>query len=70
MELSSIKHIDPAQLADFKADLFITTLGHESRSTSVARLFENNGCRKIALEPKNSIKEFSYLENNKYLNEH
>ena len=70
MELSSINHIDPAQLADFKADVFITTLGFESRSTAVARKFENNSCRKIALEPLNTIKEFSYQENSKYLNEH
>jgi len=67
MELSSIKHIDPAQIADFKADLFITTLGFESRNTIVARSFENCDCRKIALEPHNSIKEFSYQENSKYL---
>ncbi len=67
MELSSIKHIDPSLLADFKADLFITTLGFESRTTTVARLFENNSCRKVALEMKNSIKEYAYQENSAYL---
>jgi len=66
MELSSINHIDPAQLADFKADLFITALGYESRSTTVARKFENNSCRKIALENSNLIKEFSYQQNSDY----
>lgn len=67
MELSSIQHVDPSQLADFKADLFITSLGHESRSTTVARRFENNSCKKIALENRNVIKEFSYQDNSKYL---
>lgn len=67
MELSSIKHIDPSQLADFKADIFITSLGYESRTTNVARKFENNSCRKIALEMKNSIKEYAYQENSAYL---
>ena len=67
MELSSIKHIDPSKIADFKADLFITALGYESRSNTVARKFENNSCRKIVLENKNAIKEFSYQENSNYL---
>jgi hypothetical protein len=67
MELSSIKHIDPSQLADFKADIFITTLGFETRGSTVARLFEQCSCRKIALENKNSIKEFSYQANSNYL---
>jgi len=67
MELSSIKHIDSTQIADFKVDLFITALGYESRSTTVARKFENNSCRKIALENKNAIKEFSFQENSNYL---
>lgn len=67
MELSSIKHIDPSQIADFKADLFITSLGCESRSTLVSRKFEYHACRKIALENKNVIKEFSYRENIQYL---
>jgi hypothetical protein len=67
MELSSIKHIDSKQIADFKADLFITALGYESRSTTVARKFENNSCRKIALVNKIAIKEFSFQENSNYL---
>lgn len=67
MELSSIRHIDPSQLADFKADLFITALGFESRTTTVARQFETNSCKKIALEMKNSIKEYAYQENSAYL---
>jgi len=67
MELSSINHVDPSQLADFKADLFITGLGYESRSTTVARRFENNSCKKIGLENRNVIKEFSYQDNSKYL---
>jgi len=66
MELSSIKHIDPSQLSDFKADIFITTLSFETRGSSVARLFEQCSCRKIALEKKNSVKEFSYQANSNY----
>jgi hypothetical protein len=70
MELSSIKHIDPSQLVDFKADLFITALGYESRSSTVARKFENTSCRKIALENNNLIKEYSYQDNSDYLEKH
>jgi hypothetical protein len=70
MELSSIRHIDPDQLTDFKADLFITTLGFESRCTTVARNFEQCVCRKIALERSNGIKEFSYRENSDYFVKH
>ena len=67
MEFSSIQHVDPSQVADFKADLFITSLGFESRSTTVAKSFENNPCQKIALENRNVIKEFSYQDNSNYL---
>ena len=67
MELSSIKHIDPDQIADYKADLFITGLGFESRSTFVARKFEKLSCRKIVLERKNVVKDFSYQDNVNYL---
>ena len=67
MELSSIKHIESTQIADFKAELFITALGYESRCTTVARKFENNSCRKIALVNKIAIKEFSFQENSNYL---
>ena len=70
MELSSIRHIDPDQLPDFKADLFITTLGFESRSTTVARNFEQSACRKIALEKSNGVREFSYRENSDYFEKH
>ena len=66
MELSSIKHIESSKLADFKADLFITTLGFESRTTTVARLYESVSCRKIVLEPRNPVKEYAYHENHKY----
>ena len=69
MELSSIKYIDPAQIADYKADLFITTLGFETRSTVVARKFENHPCKKIALEKKQVSKEFAYQENLRYFND-
>jgi hypothetical protein len=67
MELSSIKHVDPSQLGDINTELFITCLGYESRCTTVARAFQNNSCRKIALENSNVIKEFSYQENSDYL---
>jgi hypothetical protein len=67
MELSSIKHIDSSQIADYKADLFITSLGFESRSNLVARKFENLSCKKIALEIPNPIREFSFKDNKKYL---
>jgi len=67
MELSSIKHIDSTQIGDYKADLFITALGFESRSNTVARRFEKNSCKKIALENPNLIKEFSYEDNSRYL---
>ena len=66
MELSCIRHIDPTHLTDFKADVFITTIGYETRSTSVSRLVENSSCRKIALVSKNGIQEFSYKDNSKY----
>lgn len=66
MELSSITHIDSSQIADFRADLFITTLGFETRTTSVARLLESLSCRKIALEKGQGIKKYSYRENSSY----
>jgi len=70
MELSSIKHIDSKLIADYEADLFITALGYESRCTTVARKFEKNSCKKIALENQNLIKEFSYEDNSNYLEQH
>lgn len=69
MELSSIKHIDPSKSADFNADLFITALNFESRTTTVARLFEKDPCKKIALENRNPVKEFAYQDNRDYFNE-
>jgi hypothetical protein len=70
MELSSIKHIESSKLADFKADLFITTLGFESRTTTVARMYEPVSCRKIVMEPPNPVKEFAFQENQRYFREH
>ena len=70
MELSSIEHIDPAQLTDFKADVFITGLGFETRSTTVSRLIEESSCKKIALKGEIRVKEFSFQENENYFKEH
>lgn len=66
MELSSIQHIDPSQLSDFKTEVFITTLGHENRSTRISRLIENISCRKVALVSNHCPKDFSYEENREY----
>ncbi len=70
MELSSIKHIDPEQLTDFKADVFITALSFETRSTTVSRLLEESSCKKIALKGEIRVKEFSFQENENYFREH
>lgn len=67
MELSSIKHIEPGQIGDYEADLFIGGLGFESRSNQVARKFEKHSCRKIILDKKDAIKNISYKENLDYL---
>ncbi len=66
MGLSSIQHIEPGQLLEFEADLFITALDLESRCTTIARKFEKKSCRKIALVQTDQLKEFSYDENNAY----
>ncbi len=66
MELSAIHHIEPSNLTDFEADVFIGTLGYESRCTSIPRLFEKESCRKIALSRSDHIKEFSFNENRTY----
>lgn len=66
MDLSSILHIDSAQIADFSPDLFITTLWHEARSTTVSRAVENLDCRRIVLVPETIAHSFSYHENLKY----
>jgi len=70
LELSSIEHIDPAQLTDFKADVFITTLGFETRATTVSRLIEEDSCKKIALKGAKKLKEFSYQKNENYFKDH
>jgi len=69
MELSAINHIEPENLIDFEADIFITTLGFESRCTTTARLMENKSCRKIALSRTDHIKDYSFNENKAYYSE-
>lgn len=66
MELSSILHIEPSQLSDFKADVFITTLGFETRCTRVPHLVEHLSCRKVALVSSQILKDFSYDANREY----
>jgi hypothetical protein len=66
MELSAINHIEPVNLDDFEADVFITTLGFESRCTSTARLIEHKSCPKIALSRTDHIKDFSFHKNRDY----
>lgn len=66
MELSSILHIEPPHLADFKADIFITTLGFETRSIEVPQLVEHFSCRKVALVSSQILKDFSYERNREY----
>lgn len=66
MELSSILHIEPSQIADFKADVFICTLGFETRCTSVPHLVEHLSCRKVTLVSDQSLKDFSYEANREY----
>ncbi|HER08636.1 MAG TPA: hypothetical protein ENO20_06960 [Bacteroides sp.] len=63
MELSSIHHVEPDRLNDFQPDLFITTLGFESRATHIARLMGGLTCRKIALSATENLKEHSFQEN-------
>jgi len=71
MELSSILHIEPDQLNDFEADLFITTLSCESRCTTVARKLEAAKIsRKIVLVQDDQSNLFSYQENNLYFEDH
>ena len=66
MELSSILHIEPSQLPDFKADIFITTLGFETRCARVPKLVEPLSCRKVALVSSQVLKDFSYDANREY----
>jgi len=70
MELSSISHIEHSELTDFEADIFITTLGYESRCTTVAKLLESSSCRKIALSRTDHSKDFSFSENKSYYLDH
>lgn len=71
MEISSIRHIEPASLIDFQANLFITTLSHESRCTTISRRVENLVCKKIALCKCDDevLKEFAYEENLNYFDQ-
>jgi hypothetical protein len=69
MEISSIEHINPDELADINANLFICTLSHESRSTHIAKLLEGLNCRKIALAPAGQENLNSFRENQEYLRE-
>ena len=66
MELSSIHHIDPQYIIDFQPDLFITSLSHESRCTTVARLIEDTPCKKIVLVQTDPFREFAFRENQAY----
>jgi hypothetical protein len=70
MELSSIQHIEPENLPDIQADLFITTLSHESRCTSIAKNLDKISCRKVALTGTGQIKDFAFKENLIYYEEH
>lgn len=69
MEFSDIHHIDPVELNDIKADLFITSLSYESRCTNIARMLESQSCRKIALTRNNHLKEYSFRNNLEYYNQ-
>jgi hypothetical protein len=70
MELSAIAHIEPDKLIDFEADLFITTLGFESRCTSIARRLEGKSCRKLALSQPDHHRVFSFEKNQNYFQNH
>ncbi len=69
MELSSIKHIESENLSDIQSDLFVATLSHESRCTTIARQLEGISCRKVALIRKDQIKEYVYNDNFLYFKE-
>ena len=66
MELSSVQHIESSNLTDFQPDLFITTLGYESRCTTIARMLEAVNCRKIALSRTDHIRDFAFHRNKAY----
>ena len=69
MEFSTITHVEPDALLDFEADVFITTLGFESRGTHIARIIEGKQCRKIALSRTDHLKEHSFGNNQAYYSE-
>ncbi|MGW8316508.1 MAG: hypothetical protein ACWGNV_12970 [Bacteroidales bacterium] len=69
MEFSTITHVEPAALLDFHADLFITTLGFETRGTHIARLIHGKKCRKIALARTDHPKEHAFGANKVYFAE-
>jgi hypothetical protein len=66
MEFSTIIHVIPSALREFDADVFIATLGFESRGTTISRLYEGIECRKIALSRNDHLKEFSLRSNKEY----
>lgn len=66
MELSSIEHVNPENLSDIQSDLFVTTLSHETRCTTIAKQLQNISCRKIALTRQDQIREFAYNDNLDY----
>ena len=66
MEISTITHVDPAALRNFDADIFITTLGFEARCTNIARLYEEQPCRKIALSRSDHPREHYFRKNKEY----
>ncbi len=70
MELSSIHHIESEKLADFQADLFVSTLSHESRCIAIAKMLEDVTCRKVALSSADQLNDFAYKENLDYYNLH
>lgn len=66
MELASVTHIEPGQITDFEADVFITTLGLESRCTTNAKRFEKMPFRKIALAITDQAGVCAFEENQAY----
>jgi len=66
MDLSIVKHVEPDQLKEIDADLFITSLGYEKRGINIATRLEDYQCRKIALSHTDHLKEFSHEENEAY----
>jgi hypothetical protein len=66
MEFSTIHHMEPDGLLNFDADLFITTLGFESRCTHIARRVEEKRCRKVALSRSDHLRASTFQENRGY----